>query len=202
MDIRMPARRRTLVSFALITTFVFLPLMAPVAQAQGQQSASGLAVPIMGTATNVATGTVQNISGTFTIQRFASVRGESRGEPREIVAVGTYVTTVMDVTGVAQTVVTQLSIPLANTNSDVSGAAVAALASCDVLNLVLGPLDLNLLGLQVHLDQVVLDITAVTGPGNLLGNLVAALCGLLDGGIGGLVGQVVDLLNRLLAVLG
>ena len=133
-------------------------------------------------------------------KRDERVRGERPG-PREIVAVGTYVTTVTDVTGAAHTVVTQLSIPLMNANPDVSGAAVAALASCDVLNLVLGPLDLDLLGLQVHLDQVVLDITAVTGPGNLLGNLVSALCGLLDGGVGGLVGQIVDLLNRLLAVL-
>src|SRR6267142_617494 len=157
MDIRMPALRRTLVSFALITTFVFLPLVAPVAQAQGRQSASGLTVPITGMARDAATGTVQNITGTFTIQRFASVRGELPG-PREIVAVGTYVTTVTDVSGAAHTVVTQLSIPLMNTNPDVSGAAVAALASCDVLNLVLGPLDLDLLGLQVHLDQVVLDI--------------------------------------------
>ena len=39
----------------------------------------------------------------------------------------------------------------------------AAVGSCDVLNLVLGPLDLNLLGLKVHLDKVVLDITAVAG---------------------------------------
>ncbi len=57
----------------------------------------------------------------------------------------------------------------------------AALGSCDVLNLVLGPLDLNLLGLEVHLNSVVLDIIAVTGAGNLLGNLLCAVAGLLDG---------------------
>ena len=50
-----------------------------------------------------------------------------------------------------------------------------------MLNLVLGPLDLNLLGLEVHLDKVVLDIIAVTGAGNLLGNLLCAVAGLLDG---------------------
>ena len=32
--------------------------------------------------------------------------------------------------------------------------AAAPLGSCDILNLVLGPLDLDLLGLQVHLDQL------------------------------------------------
>ena len=49
-----------------------------------------------------------------------------------------------------------------------------------MLHLVLGPLDLNLLGLRVQLNQVVLDITAISGntPGaGLLGNL---LCGLTN----------------------
>ena len=41
-----------------------------------------------------------------------------------------------------------------------ASARTAALGSCDVLNLVLGPLDLNLLGLEVHLNQVVLDVVA------------------------------------------
>src|SRR5215203_2301492 len=67
---------------------------------------------------------------------------------------------------------------LAGANA-VSGAQTAA--ACDILNLVLGPLDLNLLGLEVHLKQVVLDIVAVAGAGNLLGNLLCAVAGLLDG---------------------
>jgi hypothetical protein len=53
--------------------------------------------------------------------------------------------------------------------------------SCPILNLTLGPLDLNLLGLRVELDNcaggpVTVTITAV--PGALLGDL---LCGLLGG---------------------
>ena len=75
----------------------------------------------------------------------------------------------------------------------------AALGSCDVLNLVLGPLDLNLLGLKVHLDKVVLNVTAVAGAGNLLGNLLCAVAGLLDGT--GVLGQVSSLLQQILAVL-
>ena len=58
----------------------------------------------------------------------------------------------------------------------------SGMATCDILHLVLGPLDLDLLGLQVHLDKVVLDIVAATGAGNLLGNLLCAITGLLDGG--------------------
>jgi hypothetical protein len=75
----------------------------------------------------------------------------------------------------------------------------APLGSCDVLNLVLGPLDLNLLGLQVHLNRVVLDIVAVTGAGNLLGNLLCAVAGLLDGT--GVLTQVAALLQQILGVL-
>ena len=69
--------------------------------------------------------------------------------------------------------------------------------SCDILNLVLGPLHLNVLGLVVDLNQVVLHITAQSGAGNLLGNLLCAVAGLLDGsGINGLA----TLLNRLLGL--
>ena len=70
--------------------------------------------------------------------------------------------------------------------------------TCDILNLVLGPLDLNILGLEVHLNRVVLDIVAVTGAGALLGNLLCAVAGLLDGtGLG----QIATLLNQILAAL-
>ena len=54
------------------------------------------------------------------------------------------------------------------------------------------PLDLDLLGLQVHLDRVVLDIVAQTGAGNLLGNLLCAVTGLLDGGLNGVLGRLVS----------
>ena len=85
-----------------------------------------------------------------------------------------------------------------------TGAAnsAAAAPACDVLNLVLAPLDLDLLGLQVHLDRVVLNIVAQSGAGNLLGNLLCAVTGLLDGGLGGLLGRISDLLNRILGRLG
>src|SRR5215210_6387607 len=49
--------------------------------------------------------------------------------------------------------------------------------TCSILDLVLGPLDLNLLGLMIHLDRLRLTITAVRG-GGILGDL---LCGLAGG---------------------
>ena len=73
--------------------------------------------------------------------------------------------------------------------------------SCSVLHLVLGPLDLDLLGLVVHLDRVVLDITAVPA-GGLLGQLLCAVANLLSGGLGGLLGQLATLLNQILGQLG
>jgi hypothetical protein len=57
-----------------------------------------------------------------------------------------------------------------------------------VLHLVLGPVNLNLLGLVVHLgggaaanQPIVLDIAAQQGSGNLLGNLLCSVANLLNG---------------------
>jgi hypothetical protein len=79
--------------------------------------------------------------------------------------------------------------------------------TCPILHLELGPLDLDLLGLRVHLDRVVLDVTAVPGPGNLLGNLLCAIAGLLDGVdlsmvLGDLLQRLLNALIRLLEGLG
>jgi hypothetical protein len=51
---------------------------------------------------------------------------------------------------------------------------------CDILFLDLGPLNLNLLGLQLDLAEVVLDVDAISGAGNLLGNLLCSVTGLLN----------------------
>ena len=88
------------------------------------------------------------------------------------------------------------------TPATTNGRVLAAAPACDVLKLVLGPLDLDLLGLQVHLDKVVLNIVAQSGAGQLLGNLLCAVAGLLDGGLNGLLGRITNLLNRILAQLG
>jgi hypothetical protein len=74
-----------------------------------------------------------------------------------------------------------------------------ATGSCQILDLTLGSLDLNLLGLMVHLDTVHLNITAQQGPGNLLGNLLCAVAGLLDNN--GSTNGLAALLNRLVAGL-
>jgi hypothetical protein len=79
-------------------------------------------------------------------------------------------------------------------------AQVGVGASCDILFLQLGPLDLDLLGLVVELDQITLDIDAESGPGNLLGNLLCAVTGLLDNG--GPLEGIINLLNAINNLLG
>jgi hypothetical protein len=55
------------------------------------------------------------------------------------------------------------------------------------------------LGLQVDLSQIVLDIDAVSGSGNLLGNLLCQLVSLLDGS--GLLTNIVQIIEQINAIL-
>ena len=52
--------------------------------------------------------------------------------------------------------------------------------SCQILNLVLGPIHLDLLGLVVRTNRINVRIDAQRGPGNLLGNLLCAITGIFD----------------------
>ncbi len=115
------------------------------------------------------------------VQRFAARNGQ-------LVAVGTVSGSLINSAGNVMGTVTNVPIAI----------PVAAAATCDILNLTLGPLDLNLLGLKVHLDRVVLTITAQQGPGNLLGNLLCAIANLLN--TGGPLSQLVALLNQVIAL--
>jgi hypothetical protein len=87
------------------------------------------------------------------------------------------------------------------TGESVTGVVPAAVgAACDILSLDLGPLDLDVLGLVVELSEVNLDITAEPGPGNLLGNLLCAVAGLLDGPspLGNAINRLLGIINNLL----
>jgi hypothetical protein len=169
------------------------------ADAPGQaKKANSLALPISGTATD-ASGAVHNVTGSFNLQRFASQDGK-------IVGIGTLMATVTDTgTGAVRTIaVGGVTVPVEASSLPAAGAGeiVAQQVACNILHLVLGPLDLNLLGLRVQLNQVVLDITAEPGPGNLLGNLLCAIAGLLNPGASGPLQQIVNLLNQILQILG
>ena len=140
-------------------------------------------VPITGT---LADGTGA-VAGTFDVTRFAVQDGT-------LMAIGTFAGTITDAAGNTTSGTDSLALPVDLAQST---------GSCQILHLELGPLDLDLLGLQVHLDKVVLDITAQQGPGNLLGNLLCAIAGLLDGptGLNAILTQIAALLNQLLGAL-
>jgi hypothetical protein len=145
---------------------------APSAPAAARPVAA-LATPIAGTADN------GSFAGSFTPARFSTQNGN-------LLAIGVLTGTVSDSSGATIGTVTRT----------VSMPVTVAAATCQVLNLVLGPLHLDLLGLVVDLNQVHLVITAVQAPGNLLGNLLCALVGILDPN-----SALADFLNNLLAQL-
>jgi hypothetical protein len=68
------------------------------------------------------------------------------------------------------------NVPLVGTTTGSVGTQSVPLATCSVLDLTLGPLDLNLLGLMVHLSKVHLVVTADPA-GGLLGSLLCSLAG-------------------------
>ena len=124
--------------------------------------------------------------------------------------VGTLTATNFSVVNGVLSAVATLSGNVLNGTGGIVGAITQAITvpaqvagSCQILTLTLGPLDLNLLGLVIHLNQVVLNITAVPGAGNLLGNLLCAVANLLNAGgpIQNLLNQLGNLLNQILAAL-
>jgi hypothetical protein len=176
-------KRRLALLGVLVTTLVasVAAFTAEAPAAPPPTATSSLTVPITGTAENAAGETV-NFAGTFTLQRFATSGGA-------LTAVGQLVGTLTNaVSGATQSVNQQITLPVLD-----------ATGSCEILDLTLGPLDLDLLGLVVHLDQVHLNITAESGPGNLLGNLLCAVAGLLDANTS--TNLLATLLNRLLGLL-
>ena len=123
---------------------------------------------------------------------------------RALTMTGTLAGTATTAAGAAVNITQQFSAPMtiARTASQSGIFHTAAMATCDILFLDLGPLHLDLLGLTVDLNEVVLDLNAVSGAGNLLGNLLCAVTGLLDGfGLLGAITQLLDTINNILAGL-
>jgi hypothetical protein len=156
--------------------------LAPVSTA----APPGVSFPVTGSG-ETAAGVPVNFTGTLAIQKFEVQGGDA-------VAIGTLSGTVTDaVTGASLGTVSNRAVTLPLLQID------DPTGTCEILHLELGPLDLDLLGLVIHLDRVVLDITAEQGPGNLLGNLLCAIVGLFDNNAP--LNILVDQLNVLLDVL-
>jgi hypothetical protein len=78
-----------------------------------------------------------------------------------------------------------------------SGSPTAAV--CSILVLDIGAIHLDLLGLVVDLAPIHLNVTAQSGSGNLLGNLLCALSHLLDQNP--LAAAITNLINQINAIL-
>ena len=174
--------KNLIASFAAVAALAFA---TPAAAAPSQNTP--LSFPV-----NVVSTDQGTFSGTLKIAKFAVDNGT-------LVASGVLSGTLTDENAVTTSIFRTVTVPVILPSAAAKNAAAVGGIGCEVLHLELGPLDLDLLGLVVHLDRVVLDITAVPGAGNLLGNLLCAIVGLLDGSN---LGLLANLLNQLLDVLG
>ncbi len=183
---------RKFVSLIMVALVVFAStaFVLPTASAQAGGGHNGaLILPVSGTATP-GTGAAGNLTnaasvvGNLAITSFQVVNGALQ-------AVGTLTVNILDAAGnVLQTLtVANFALPITSTTQQ----------ACPILHLDVGPLNLNLLGLQISLNQVVLNITAQPGPGNLLGNLLCSVANLLNNG--GPLSQIASLLNQILGAL-
>jgi len=156
--------------FTLALIVAVAAIAAPLAAAP---AGSATQLPVVGAATGGG-----GFAGTFTLSRFATQNGA-------LVAVGTLTGTVTNAAGQTATVLQTMSLPVS-----------AITSTCNILHLDIGPIALDLLGLHVNLSEIVLDITAEAGAGNLLGNLLCGVANFLNDPSG-----LSRVLNQILALL-
>src|SRR5438132_12086212 len=117
--------RRTIIAAALALA-LFIPSVAHTAPP------GSITVPITQTLSGIGT-----FTGQLVVNSFTTVNGQ-------LAAVGTLSGRLTDTAGnLLGTIVTAVTVPVTNGSG-----------SCSILHLTLGPLDLDLLGLQVHLDRI------------------------------------------------
>ena len=156
--------------------------LAPVPATMARQATPAPAAVLNSVPLTSAGSTVGSFTGTATLQSVSTSGNQLVGN---VLLNGTAV-----VNGVTTAVSQVVTAPLAATN-------------CPVLLLDVGAIHLNLLGLDVSLAAIHLDITAVPGAGNLLGNLLCTVTHLLDspGAGGGLSNAISNLLNTINGLL-
>ena len=183
-------RMRFVASLLSLVMFVTLMGSGPLTSAEAAKPAATLVVPLTGTV--VAGGT---FTGSFSISSF-----ENRGGT--IFAIGMVSGTVTGshhvarsgISGPLALPVTATSVPALATSSAITAQA----PPCDVLHLQFGGITQNLLGLDVVLSPVTLDITGQPGP---LGALVCQAVATL-GSVAALVGLLNQILGLLTGLLG
>jgi hypothetical protein len=171
---------------AAVTSACALLLIGGAGTAAAQDTlAFGKKVPVTGQAKNG-----KQFEGTFTIKRFVQSDGAAyavgtlRGElkNRNVVRRGVRMPVTTEAAG--QTAAQPLPIPTPG--------------ACEILTLVLGPIDLNLLGLRIATNQIRVLVEAI--PGALLGDLLCGIANLLNPAANTPLSQLVRVLNALLAL--
>ena len=160
-----------------------------IASAQDSPARLTQVVPVTGT---------KNFKGTYTIERFVK-----RGN--KVYSVGTIKGKVRGKRVTKENV----RMPATVGNGAAARASQVPLPlpplppgnACAILSLDLGPINLNVLGLVVRTNQIQLRIDAVQGAGNLLGNLLCGITGILNPSLANTpLGQLAQILNALLAL--
>lgn len=176
MKIRLFALAMLLSVTSLFSVMVLSPTGA---HAQSAAGTTGLNIPVS------ASNTAGSFLGNLNITSFANQNGQ-------LVALGTLTGTVTNaLTGVTTAVNQVVAVPVTALSNPPG--------SCTILDLTLGPINLNLLGLVVQTNTIHLTITAQQGPGNLLGNLLCTVANLLNGNAS--LTAVANILNNLLGSL-
>jgi hypothetical protein len=190
------------IATATATLVAGLMLAVP-GTALAQNSSPNSTAPAAGTSTPLSTSTftaipvtgkagTKTFKGTYTVDRYVTKNGST-------FAVGTLTGKVGKTRFTRKNVLAPASIKKSSAKTAQAGAV------CQIVNLVLGPIHLNVLGLHVDTNTIVANITAVRGAGQLLGNLLCAVANLLNGvGTGGATppaltpAELTGLLNTLL----
>ena len=138
----------------------------------GPAAAQTSATPL--TQTVAMTGKAKNgkkFTGTYTIDRFTRSGGKQY-------AVGTLKGKLKGRRVTRENV--RIPIALARPAQGAQIPPTQSPGACQILNLTLQPIDLNLLGLRVRTSRIDLRIEGVPGAGQLLGNLLCGILGILD----------------------
>jgi hypothetical protein len=183
--------RRSVLSVGALAAAGGLLSLAGMDKAQAKPKKGGLLL-------EGATGTFRSASGSGNVVADVLIQSLKVDPQTRGLSVTGVITLVSGVTGAAP----QRFAAPAILTAPAAGDAVTAQAVCSILNLDIGAIHLDLLGLVIDLSPISLDITAVPG-GGLLGDLLCGLANLLNGG--GLfqtIQRLVNQINQILRGLG
>jgi hypothetical protein len=177
---------------AFVATLSCVLLLGAVGSASAATTNTSLAKTVPASAVSKSGKKLRN--GTFTIDRFAKKNGK-------LYAIGT-------LKGKFRGSKVSRHVRIPASRPTIAGASTSQVLpplpapSCSILNLVLQPITLNLLGLVVRTNLINVRIDAQQGPGNLLGNLLCGITGALDQNAlaTGPLSQLSQILNALLAL--